>query len=209
MNAITTTDYTALDLPSLAFAIVSENACAIRTAKTAVDHAIRCGEMLIAAKAKVPHGEWESWLEENAEVSLRTSQRYMRLASNTTSVSLLDGDMGIAEALEMISTPTAPKTDPVAKPKTEKPAVVVVEAEIVKPLTPKEATRLVELEAVIENATKKAEELQEGEDPVEAAIGRLVFILLSHRVSATYIHGLADSFLIIDAADQADKEVKP
>ena len=43
-------------------------------------HAIKAGELLIEAKARCPHGNWQAWLEENFEGSVRTAQAYMREA---------------------------------------------------------------------------------------------------------------------------------
>jgi hypothetical protein len=53
---------------------------AIQHAGKAIEHAIACGQMLIAAKAKVPHGKWLPWLRENITFSERSAQGYMRIA---------------------------------------------------------------------------------------------------------------------------------
>ena len=42
--------------------------------------AIRCGDALNEAKELVEHGEWETFLKKNFDGSLRTAQRYMRVA---------------------------------------------------------------------------------------------------------------------------------
>jgi hypothetical protein len=201
MSAITSNNYSGMELSDLLAALNAEHGRAIRSARTTIDHATRCGEMLIEAKARIQHGQWETWLEDHTQVSLRTSQRYMRLASNTTSVSLLDGDMGIAEALEMISTPTTPKAAPAVKPKVEKPSVVTLEAEILEPLTEKESARLAELEAKIVNIINPPDD----KDPIEAAIGKLVFVLLSRACSADYINSLAESVTMIENANREEK----
>jgi N6-adenosine-specific RNA methylase IME4 len=44
------------------------------------EHARRCGEALIRAKALVPHGEWGQWLRANFERAARTARLYMQLA---------------------------------------------------------------------------------------------------------------------------------
>lgn len=49
-------------------------------AKTALYHAIAAGKALLAAKEKVSHGEWDTWLESNWTHSPRTARRFMRLA---------------------------------------------------------------------------------------------------------------------------------
>lgn len=57
-------------------------------AETAIEHALRCGELLIAQKdtlrGAAGHGSWESWVEKNCEFSLRMAQRYMQAAKSVT-----------------------------------------------------------------------------------------------------------------------------
>ena len=48
--------------------------------KTAVDHALKVGELLLEAKEAAPHGGWLPWVEANCSFSKRTAQAYMRLA---------------------------------------------------------------------------------------------------------------------------------
>lgn len=50
---------------------------AVRQANV-VSRAIKAGELLKEAKAKLPHGEWLSWLKKQCELSQRTAQRYMK-----------------------------------------------------------------------------------------------------------------------------------
>jgi len=51
--------------------------------KTVVQRAITFGRTLSQAKAKVGHGKWEKWLNDNCrDVSARTAQRYMKLADS-------------------------------------------------------------------------------------------------------------------------------
>jgi Protein of unknown function (DUF3102) len=47
----------------------------------AVRHATRAGELLLRAKAKVGHGQWQKWQKENLRFSTRTAQLYAYLAS--------------------------------------------------------------------------------------------------------------------------------
>jgi hypothetical protein len=53
---------------------------AIQYAGKAIEHAIACGQMLLEAKAKVPHGKWLPWLRENITFGERSAQGYMRIA---------------------------------------------------------------------------------------------------------------------------------
>jgi hypothetical protein len=51
--------------------------------RTVVQRAIGLGRTLCQAKDKVNHGKWEKWLVDNcAEISKRTAQRYMKLADS-------------------------------------------------------------------------------------------------------------------------------
>jgi Protein of unknown function (DUF3102) len=70
----------ALALLDLAQAIDREHQAAIGATRTAIEHAVTCGKLLVQAKGTLPHGEWLYWLEANTSVSTRTAQVYMRLA---------------------------------------------------------------------------------------------------------------------------------
>lgn len=65
---------------SLAKQIQAEHEAAERDIRSALSHAVRAGELLIEAKAKVKHGEWGAWLAENFEFSQQWAAGYMRLA---------------------------------------------------------------------------------------------------------------------------------
>lgn len=42
--------------------------------------AVKAGELLIAAKEQVKHGQWQQWLEAELKLNKRTAQGYMKLA---------------------------------------------------------------------------------------------------------------------------------
>jgi len=65
--------------------------------QSAVQHAIRAGELLVEAKAQVKHGEWLPWLEANFPGSERSAQTYMRLARKSATVADLP-TIGVAVA---------------------------------------------------------------------------------------------------------------
>jgi len=48
--------------------INAAHAMALRCAKDAVQHAIRCGELLRAQKAALPHGKFMAWVEANCVI---------------------------------------------------------------------------------------------------------------------------------------------
>lgn len=82
------------------------------SARKTVEHAERCGRALIAAKDKVPHGEWSSWLGQNFDYSQEHARRYMTIASNSTRVLNLKDATSIREALRMIADdPDTPKRE--------------------------------------------------------------------------------------------------
>ena len=64
--------------------------------------------MLLQTKAELIHGEWLPWLNGEIaagrlEVGARQAQRYIKLASNTTRVSYLEGATSLRAALELLS----------------------------------------------------------------------------------------------------------
>jgi hypothetical protein len=68
------------DLADLGIRINEAHGLAIRHAGKAVGYAIACGELLLKAKAKVPHGQWLPWLRANVAFGERSAQGYMRVA---------------------------------------------------------------------------------------------------------------------------------
>ena len=87
---------------------------AMRSARTAIEHAIECGELLTEAKALVGHGNWLPWLQANTIVSERTAQRWMRFAENAETLlakSDTDGGFTFADADRLLA---APKAKPAA-----------------------------------------------------------------------------------------------
>jgi hypothetical protein len=53
------------------------------SAETAVQHAIRCGQMLMKLKDSLPHGEFQPWIERHCDFSDRQARRYMQAAEKT------------------------------------------------------------------------------------------------------------------------------
>lgn len=67
-------------LSELAEEANNEHALAIQGARTTVEHAIRAGEALIAARRLCAHGEWLPWVDHNFSATQETASCYMRLA---------------------------------------------------------------------------------------------------------------------------------
>lgn len=67
-------------LDTLAVEIRREHEAVEAGARSTVEAAIRCGNLLRDAKTKVGHGGWMDWLATNFPASDRTARAYMRLA---------------------------------------------------------------------------------------------------------------------------------
>lgn len=90
------------ELVSLAVEIREEHEACEHDAQSAVERAIRCGEMLSEAKEKAGHGNWLPWLEANFPSSERTARGYMAMAANRQRVA----DIGsVREALAELAEP--------------------------------------------------------------------------------------------------------
>ena len=71
-----------MTLPTKTFAntILAEHRAALKDAESAVQHARRCGDLLLEARQDCG-GKWLEWLAEQCmEIPERTAQRYMQLA---------------------------------------------------------------------------------------------------------------------------------
>jgi hypothetical protein len=96
-------------LPELAARIRAEHEATGDALKSSINHSIAAGELLIEAKAKVPHGQWLPWLSDNCAISERTAQLYMRLAKNREAIEgqirngVADLSLNEAAALLMLS----------------------------------------------------------------------------------------------------------
>ena len=73
-------------LNDLAARIRTEHEAVSSFARQTLQHAINAGELLLAAKSLVDHGDWGDWLHDNCAVSQRTAQSYMRLAHNRAAI---------------------------------------------------------------------------------------------------------------------------
>lgn len=69
-------------LEDLAAEINAEHRACEAAVASAVEHAIRAGEMLMEAKEQAGHGGWLPWLQDHFEGSADTAQVYIRLARN-------------------------------------------------------------------------------------------------------------------------------
>lgn len=108
-------------LRSLAREIQDEHLMCEQAAESAVEHAIKCGELLIEAKTQVKHGEWLPWLEANApehygaDSWARQAQKYMRLYDHRDELPNTNhgSHLGINAALAELAEPREVSNDPV------------------------------------------------------------------------------------------------
>lgn len=55
---------------------------AISSAKDAIRHAIRCGQLLLGQKDRLAYGQFGKWIETNCEFAYSTAARYMKAAQS-------------------------------------------------------------------------------------------------------------------------------
>jgi hypothetical protein len=96
----------------LARKIAAAHTLAQQHAGAAAHYAIEVGELLIEAKATLPHGKWLPWLRENLPFSDRTAQAYMRLATHTPP-QMRSGaaDLSVREVLAHVARPRRKSLD--------------------------------------------------------------------------------------------------
>jgi DNA N-6-adenine-methyltransferase (Dam)/Protein of unknown function (DUF3102) len=79
---------------------------AVVAARKGIEHALVAGDLLIEAKAQIPHGHWLPWLAENCPtVSERMAQHYMRLARNRVELEAEKrnvSDLSLREAVRLL-----------------------------------------------------------------------------------------------------------
>jgi hypothetical protein len=61
--------------------INQEHRLARQGAETAVQHAVRCGQLLIEQKKVMKHGAFQAWIEKNCEFSYRSAALYTKAAT--------------------------------------------------------------------------------------------------------------------------------
>jgi len=69
-------------LAELAETVNREHAACEAAVRSALKHARKCGEALLAAKDAITHGSFEAWIVLNCKVSPRQARNYMTLAKN-------------------------------------------------------------------------------------------------------------------------------
>ncbi len=70
--------------------------------RNTIQHAIRCGELLLEMKRRVGHGNWLAWVGEHFEASERTARNYMEIAKSAAAADLRD-DTTMRSALRALA----------------------------------------------------------------------------------------------------------
>jgi hypothetical protein len=58
------------------------------SAETAVQHAVRCGQLLIQQRKAMKYGEFTPWVKQNCEFSQATANNYMKAAKNPNALGI-------------------------------------------------------------------------------------------------------------------------
>jgi hypothetical protein len=81
--------------------------------RTMIQHAIRCGELLLEMKQRVGHGHWLAWVEEHFEASERTARNYMEIAKSAAVADLSD-EITMRSALRALASSSQSRTPKLA-----------------------------------------------------------------------------------------------
>lgn len=76
--------------------------------RNTIQHAIRCGELLLEMKQRVGHGNWLAWVREHFDASERTARNYMEIAKSAAVADLRD-DTTMRSALRALASRSQPK----------------------------------------------------------------------------------------------------
>ena len=73
-----------------------------------IDRFIEAGRALIDAKAQLQHGEWLPWIEKNLDFSIKTAQRYIRVAQADDPEAQLEKEFSNGPALDLLPSEPPP-----------------------------------------------------------------------------------------------------
>lgn len=103
-----------VDLQTIAQQIADEHEACSAAARQSLQHAMRCGDLLLQAKRECGHGKFSPWLADNFPGSKRTAQVYMRLAKNRATVEAKSAEsalLSIDEAVKLLAEPKGPQIE--------------------------------------------------------------------------------------------------
>lgn len=168
-----------VDLPFLASEINSAHRQITVHARGMLLEAKRAGDALLAAKAKVKHGEFERWVREHWRCSYRTAKRYMQVArvaaDKRANLGLFEG--GVTAFLEAHAKPHVQATPAFTEQDAERVLNIAARVErgegaekavAAKKLTEVAATHGTTPEAILERSRGMCPEREKGAAQVEA-----------------------------------------
>ena len=144
------------------------------------------GEMLKAAKDKVGHGNWETWLAKNcSDIPPRTASRYMRMAKNGEKLEKAAeqnghalADLSTTAAERLLRTPKTEAEKAAAKAEKEKKQKIAQEQARVDWIKSLDPSGLCELFAGVwdqDNLSKLADQLKKKLIAVQSPLKRPLF----------------------------------
>lgn len=103
------------DLDSLAHEINRTEQLAEDHFHDSIAYALRVGELLLEAKAALPHGAWLTWLVANTRFAPRTAQERMQFAEEVAASNTRPGaHLGFKNALKAVTRPQLESGEPPA-----------------------------------------------------------------------------------------------
>lgn len=103
-----------IHLGDLAQKINTAHRLAEKQYQSAIAQARLAGEYLSEAKSQVQSGQWQNWVAQNCQFSLRTAQVYMRIFSNWEMLEAQESaPKSLDSALALLALPREEKEDPI------------------------------------------------------------------------------------------------
>jgi len=169
--------------------------------RDAVQHALRAGRALVAAKAQLPHGKWMAWLRTNFDRDVATAARYMRLADNWHSTPNIQQSESIRQALRLIAEDgrQAEPIEVLPEPRAPEPVEPVEPDDIDEPeIEPQERPSIRKVSA----EARKVPEDKRPKTP-EAATHDSWPVLIDDPDERVLWYRVGESFVVADADDVA------
>ena len=95
------------------------------SARITLARAIEIGELLVIAKERVGHGNFEAWVTDHCQLSYRSARRYMTLARDRTEIEAQAkmanvANLNVTTAQRLLAPPKKGQGQGTERPKTER-----------------------------------------------------------------------------------------
>jgi hypothetical protein len=102
-----------MTIPDLAKAINDRLSAIAANTRNTLQRSIEIGDLLLEAKERVGHGNFEAWLLDHCQLSFRSARRYMKFAKERTQIeaqakSATLADLSINTAQRLLAPPKSP-----------------------------------------------------------------------------------------------------